>query len=283
MAVEAEVRAKDILAEEAEFPRLLDRLAQTHDSSRILRTYIEISILCADCVTRNHHALDDAERIALENGTIHERTRIAFVTVADNILFITLRAIGKLPFAAGREAAAAASAQTGSKDLIDDLLARHGQCTLQTLERAHADRFVDILGIDDAAAVKRNTALLLIECNLVLLGNLLMRNRILIQKAIYDNAVPDVGLDDLIDIVDRNHTIQGIFREDLDKRTLGTETEASYLIDGSLVVQSLFLQKLYKTLTDLRRIAGKTSGTAAEHDVTLSVFAGELVFEALRT
>jgi hypothetical protein len=110
-----------------------------------------------------------------------------------------------------------------------------------------------------------------------------MRNRILIQKAIYDNAVPDVGLDDLIDIVDRNHTIQGIFREDLDKRTLGTETEASYLIDGSLVVQSLFLQKLYKTLTDLRRIAGKTSGTAAEHDVTLSVFAGELVFEALRT
>ena len=220
MAVEAEVGAKDILAEEAEFPRLLDRLAQTHDSSRILRTYIEITILCADRVTRNHHTLDDCKRIALENGTIHECTRVTFVTVADDKLLIALGTIGKLPFTAGRESAAATSAETGSKHFIDDFLARHGQRTLQTLERAIADRFIDIFRIDDAAAVKSNTTLLLIECNLILLGNLLMCHRILIQQALNDDAVPDVGFNDLIDIVDRDHTIQGIFRENLDERAL---------------------------------------------------------------
>ena len=110
-----------------------------------------------------------------------------------------------------------------------------------------------------------------------------MRRGIFIQKALYHNAAPDIGLDDLIHIVDRDHTIQGIFREDLDERTLGAEAEASHLIDGGFVFQAFFLQKLNKTLADLCGIAGQAACTAAKHDMTFSVFAGELVFQTLGT
>ena len=47
-----------------------------------------------------------------------------------------------------------------------------------------------------------------------------MCDRILIQKTLHHNTVPDVRLDNLVDIINGNHAVQRILREDLDKRTL---------------------------------------------------------------
>ena len=128
-----------------------------------------------------------------------------------------------------------------------------------------------------------DTALFLIEIDIFLLGNLLSGGGLFIQEAFYDDTAFDVARDDLFHILDMDQTIQGIFRIDLDKWALGAEAEAANLIDSYLLIQAFLLQDLLKFVHDLGGVVGKTSGTAAEHDVTLSVLAGQLVIQALGT
>ena len=283
MAVETEVCAEDIIAQKADLFGLGNRDTQTLDSCGILRTYIEVSVLCTDCVTGDHHTFDDCKRIPFKDGTVHECAGVAFVAVADHVFVIALRVVGKLPFAAGRETGAAASTDTGGKHLVDNFLGRHGKRALQALESAHAERFFDVLRIDNTASMQGDTSLFLIEVDLILFGDLLAGGGLFIEEAFYDHAAFDVRLHDLLDIFDLNQTIQRIFRIDLDERSLGTETEASDLINGSTICKTLFLKHFFKVMTDLGRIIGQTACTAAQHDMTLSVRAGKLLIQTFRT
>ena len=283
MTVEAEACPEDVFTKKAGFSGLCDRDTQTFDSGRIFCTYVKISVICTDRVSGDHHALDDCERISFKDRTVHECAGIALVTVADYIFVITLRIVCELPFAAGRETGAAASADTCSQHFVDDILGRHGKRSLQTLEGTHAERFLDVLRINDAAAMQGDTSLFLIEIDLILLGDLLTGGRIFIEEALYDHAAFDVRLHDLLDIFDLNQTIQRIFRIDLDKRTLGTEAEASNLVDGCTIRKTLFLKHFFKVMTDLSGIIGQTACAAAQHDVTLSVRTGKLLVQTFCT
>ena len=80
----------------------------------------------ADSISHDRHAFNDCMRVTFQNGTVHECTRVAFIGVADDILFIARLILFELPLDTGRETGTAAAAQTGSLDNINDFLRFHG-------------------------------------------------------------------------------------------------------------------------------------------------------------
>ena len=88
---------------------------------RILGTQIDVALRGADCDARDRHALDQHERIAFHQHAVGERSRIAFVGIAGDVLLLRRLIEHRLPFDAGRKRGAAAAAQTGLRDRLDDL------------------------------------------------------------------------------------------------------------------------------------------------------------------
>ena len=123
--IEIKAAAEDVLAEQAHLFCLLDRDLQTFDGDGILRTHIDVAFGRAGSITADRHRFDDAVRVAFQHAAVHERTRVAFVGVADHIFLIRLVRRRKAPFQARRETAAAAAAQTGILHDLNDLLRRH--------------------------------------------------------------------------------------------------------------------------------------------------------------
>ena len=112
--VEAEVRAQDVLAEQAELARLRQRDLEAADRQRVLGAAVDVAPLRADGVAGDDHAFDERMRIAFERRAVHERAGVALVGVADDVLRPALRLAGQLPLGAGGETAAAAAPQARS-------------------------------------------------------------------------------------------------------------------------------------------------------------------------
>lgn len=99
-------------------------------------------------------------RVSFEDGAVHECAGIAFVGIADDELF-TFRLIGgELPLPAGREAAAAASAQARGDDGFDHLLRLHlrqrgRECGIAALGNV----LFDFLGVDPAGVAQHDAGL----------------------------------------------------------------------------------------------------------------------------
>ena len=73
----------------------------------------------------DHHALDQLMRILVDDVAVLERARLGLVGVTDQIdrpLFVGL---DEAPFHAARKTGAAAAAQAGVFDFVDNLGARH--------------------------------------------------------------------------------------------------------------------------------------------------------------
>ena len=64
-------------------------------------------------------------RITLEHAAVHERAGVAFIGIADHVLWTILHCTSDRPLLGGREARAPASAQTGAQHLVNDLFRRH--------------------------------------------------------------------------------------------------------------------------------------------------------------
>ncbi len=98
-------------------------------------------------------AFEQSVRIALADRPVHEGTRVALVSVADQVLVLAAGGAGQLPLAAGREATAAATAQAAALDDVADLVRRvlvHGGVGRRVA--AAGDVLVEVVRIDDAAA-----------------------------------------------------------------------------------------------------------------------------------
>ena len=99
-------------------PGLVDGDLQALYRDGVLGTDIDIALVCADGIAGNGHGFDDDMGVALQNGTVHERAGVALVGVAADVFLIRLVVRPQsVHFTAGREAAAAASAQAG---ILDD-------------------------------------------------------------------------------------------------------------------------------------------------------------------
>ena len=148
------------LAEQTGGAALADRLAQALDRQRVLGAAVHVAFGGADRVGGDQHALDHAERVALEHGAVHEGAGIALVGVADEVLLAARLVVGDPPLAAGREAGAAAPAQAGGDDLVADLGGRHRHQRLGGgAEAAGGQRRVQAAGIDHAAVGEHDLGL----------------------------------------------------------------------------------------------------------------------------
>ncbi len=127
--------------------------------------------------------------------------------------------------------------------------------------------------------MKRDSSLLLVEVDLVLLGDLILGGRIDVEQALHDLAARDIDVDDLLDVLDLHHTVQSVFRINLDERSLRAETEAADDVDGRLVREAFCREDFVKLFLDLVGVAGEAARAAAEHDVTLAVGACDLLIE----
>ena len=110
----------DVGAEVARLPRNPQGLRKRLPGMGIFRPAIDIAFGRADADAANRHAFDQRERIALHDHPVGEGAAVAFVGVADDIFAVRLRIGDGLPFDAGRETGAAATAKPGFRHLGDD-------------------------------------------------------------------------------------------------------------------------------------------------------------------
>ena len=160
MNVKAEVGAEDVLAQQAVFVGLLDGLLQPLHGDGILGTDVDPAFICADRVAADGHGFQDRVGIAFQQGAVHERAGVAFVSVADEVLVLRLGSAGELPLLAGGETGAAAAAQAGVQHFLDNLFGGHlGQRLGQGPVAVKGDVFVDVLGTPQFRSATRSCCL----------------------------------------------------------------------------------------------------------------------------
>ena len=111
-------------------------------------------------VTGDNHAFNQGMRVEHDDVAVFERTRFAFVCVADDVFFAGEGTGHKAPFQAGRKARTAAPAQTGSFDFVNHVGLRDvfGQDSTQRAVTAAFDVFVQCpaVGIGGIHLVKNH-------------------------------------------------------------------------------------------------------------------------------
>ena len=65
--------------------RLFDRDIQSLDGDRVFRADVDPAFVGADRIARDGHGFENDVRVAFEDGTVHERARVAFVRIAGTL------------------------------------------------------------------------------------------------------------------------------------------------------------------------------------------------------
>ena len=90
-------------------------MPQTLDGQRILVPDVNDRCRAPVGIGGNGHAFEDAVRVRLHDHAVHKRAGIAFVAVADEVLFVARSSGHHSPLASGRKPAPSAAAEaTGS-------------------------------------------------------------------------------------------------------------------------------------------------------------------------
>ena len=236
------------------------------DRDRILCTDVDITLVCADRIAGDRHCLEHGVRVALENGAVHECTRVALVGVAADVLFLILGGSRKLPLQTRGEAAAAAAAETGVDQRLDDVRRLHlGQNLAERLITVYADILVDDLGVDDAAVAERNAVLLLIEGRLGQRGDgVMVAGLLVVLEAGNGTALEQVLLDDLGDVFGLDHAVEGAVGINDHDRAERAKTEAAGRDELDLLGQPLLCQLFFESILQRHASGGGTARTAAD-------------------
>ena len=265
--IEVESGVKDVVAEQTIFLRLLDRDAETLDSDRIFGTDVDVTLVGADRVAGDRHGFENRVRITFQNGTVHECTRVAFVGVTADILGTAVlhQVSGQFPFLSGREARAAAAAEAGSQNGIDDLIRCHfGQNFAQGFIAAGADVFIDVFRIDHAAVAQRDTGLFLVKVCIIqrfASGGLVFFS---VDQTLDRTARQQVLGNDFRNIFCLHLCIVGCFGINDNDRTQCAETVTACLDDRNLFVESFLFNILFERLDNLGTSGRSADGSAAD-------------------
>ena len=127
----------------------------------------------------------------------------------------------RLPFASGKEAAAASSAKSGFENGIYNFLRSHFKSVCKTLVCTAAKSFIKTFGVNYAASMESDFLLFFIERNLVLFCDFFAGFGVNIKKSFNNFAADNVFFDDFFDIFLFNKAIENVFRENADERSLG--------------------------------------------------------------
>ena len=250
--------------------RLVDRQLQTVHRERVFRADVDEAVLGADRVRADRHRLDDRARIAFHDGAVHERTRVAFIGVADDVLLVGLDARRDLPLETGGEARTAAAADAGVQDFLNDF----GRCHLReglrkTLVARVRDVVLDGLGVDQAAVAERDTLLLRVERHLRVVVDLRLERGLHIEEALDDLVADDVLLDNLLRVLGRHLHVEHVVGHHLDDRALGAEAEAARLDDLDVGLEAGGLDLIAEVRHERLGGGGVAARTAAAEDILL--------------
>jgi hypothetical protein len=150
--VEGEAAAEHGLAQQAVGAGLLNGMVQARHRQRVLSAAIYVSLVSADSIGGDEHALDNGVRIAFEHLPIHKRAGVALVGVADNVLKIAGVVAAELPLLGGGKAGPTPPTQTRGAHRVDHLLRRQRHQRLgQRLVTVHGQVVGDVFGINLAA------------------------------------------------------------------------------------------------------------------------------------
>ena len=249
--VEIEVRAEDVLAEEAVLTGLVDSDLQAVDGQRVLSADIDQTDGGADTETADGHSLDDGVRVAFQDGTIHESAGVTLVSVADDVFLVGSVLGAELPFQTSGEASTATAAETGFLDKVDGgggvvLFENAGQC----LVTITCDVFVNVFGIDETAVTQGDTHLFLVEAHVLGVGDVLLVLGVLIEQALHLTAFDDVLVDDFEGVFGLHLGVEGVVGKNLHDGAFLAEAEATGGHDLNIVGKVLFLQNLDEILSD---------------------------------
>ncbi len=117
-----------------------------HDLQQIsvLAANVDVAALRAHGQRADHDAFDHRVRIVLENQAVFAGAGLALVAVAQHV-FRLGRLLGhERPLHPGREPGAAAAAQAGILDLVDDGVRLHGERLLHGLVAVELEIAVDV-------------------------------------------------------------------------------------------------------------------------------------------
>ena len=166
--VEVEAAVQNIHSQQPVLARLFNGPVEPAYRQRILGAHINNSISRAHHICADHHAFQQRMRIALNLVAVHVSAGIAFIGVADDVLRVGLGLGQEIPLIAGEEARAAAPAQPGGLDLLDDsICAAVDQHLVERLVAAHRNVLLNVRGIDEAAVAQNDLLLPLEERNRV--------------------------------------------------------------------------------------------------------------------
>ena len=232
---------------------------------RVLCSDIHIAHIRADGVGRDFHGFNHAVGIALQNASVHERTRVALIGVAAHIfLYLAPVSAGKLPLSSRGESGAAAAAETTGQDLFDNAVRRHfRQGLIKGRIAVSCDIFVDILRIDHTAVAERNPNLFFIERGVLETPGRIPDRRLIIEKTGNPVSLQQMLGDNLRHILRVNMAVYCGIRENGYVRTCALDAEIRIVDDlyflrqaGQADLQDEFIRYLSGCLRRRARAGG---------------------------
>ena len=123
--------------------------------------------------------------IPLKQAPVHIGSRVTFVSIDNDILYISGSVPGTFPLDAGREATTTPAPEIGFFDLLQDLFSRHPDKRLgQGAITTNCQVVFDTLGINAAIGAENQPFLVFVERNFIFMNNLFTAVRITVKQAL---------------------------------------------------------------------------------------------------
>ena len=228
LEMEGEVRAENVVAQQAQLLAVLNGFAQVLHGQRVFGPGIDIALVRADCKSADDHSLHHEMRVPLEEGAVHERPGVALIGVADQVFRVPGRGPGEPPLAAGGKAGAASTPNAGILHLVYDLISGHAAQHLgQRGVTTAADVVHGIRGINQTVVPQDPALLFPVKRNLMVIDDLLACLGIHPQQTFHHLVLHQGLFHNLRHVLFRDLTVQDLAWKDHTDRTLLAEAMAS--------------------------------------------------------
>ena len=177
--------------------------------------------------------------VAFQNATVHERTRVTFVSVANYIFFIAYRFSSKLPLHASGEATAATTTQAGLFNFVNNFLRSHGSyCFSQSFVTTYSNVLFNLFRVNSAAISQNKTFLFFIETDFRIAGYLFQAHRFTIKETVNNATFIQMSFNNLFNIFYFNFAVESAFRINDYQRTIFAETMATGFYNHHFILQA---------------------------------------------
>ncbi len=251
------------------------------DRDGILGSHVDEALGGADGIGAENHALHHQVRIALEQRPVHERPRITFVGVADDVLRVALGGARELPLPAGRESCPTASAQARRENFVDDLLRGHVRQRLGDGRVAAAgDAVFEAGGVDRAAVAQDEPVLVFVEGDVLRqwYGLTVLRP----AEPLNDPAADDGLLHELGSVFGSDALVEEALRIDYDSDSARAEAVTPGAHDAHAIVEVAISDLPLESFADIERAECAAPGGTDTDDNLIGGPIGELGAEALQ-